>query len=105
MISYLRANQGWKRHRSSILYRTYAGSMDIGVIRKTSVRYKEEQDCYNYGKKGHLVRQYQISKKEGSNWKPVPNTRIAKAIITTISMPETKTLAIIEHKVIWAEVV
>ncbi len=56
MISYLRANQGWKRHRSSILYRTYAGSMDIGVIRKTSVRYKEEQDCYNYGKKGHLVR-------------------------------------------------
>ncbi len=79
--------------------------MDISITGKTSVRYKEERDCYNYKKKGHLIRQYRTSKKEGNNWKPIPSTRITGATTTTISTPETKMLAVIKHKVIWTEIV
>ncbi len=74
--------------------------MDINTIEKTSMKYKEKRDCYNYRKKGHLTRQCRISKKEGNNWKPISNTRIAEAITTTTSMSETKILATTEHKII-----
>lgn len=74
--------------------------MDIDTIEKTPVRHKEERDCYNYKKKGHLVKQYRISKKEGNNWKPVPSTKTAGITTTTTSMLETKTLATTKHKVI-----
>ncbi len=100
---YPRTNQGWKRHRPSISYGTHTGSMDIGATGKTSMRHKEERDCYNGRKKDHLTRQYRISKKEGSNWKSIPNIRITEAIITTISISETKMLAVIGYKVIWIE--
>ncbi len=79
--------------------------MDISTIGKASVKHKEEQDCYNCGKKGHLVRQCRVSKKEGSNWKPVSNIRIARAITTTTPMTGTKMLAATECKVTWVEVV
>ncbi len=79
--------------------------MNIDIIGKISVRYKEEWNCYNCKKKGHLTKQYRISKKEGNNWKPVSSIRITGVITTTISMSETKMLAVTEYKVTWIEVV